>query len=86
MTDRKKNDAEPKLLSGGNPQIPQGRGERPGAGLHRCSDRPSVTSTRDCRGGGARREVAPGNWQPMKGEANAHVRRLLQELLDEGEL
>ncbi len=26
MTDRKQNDAAPKLLSGGNPQIPEGEG------------------------------------------------------------
>ncbi|MQA07025.1 MAG: DUF1801 domain-containing protein [Pseudonocardiaceae bacterium] len=29
MTDRKKNDAAPKLLSGGNPQIPKGEGNGP---------------------------------------------------------
>ncbi|NED97713.1 DUF1801 domain-containing protein [Phytoactinopolyspora alkaliphila] len=29
MTDRKKNDAGPKLLSGGNPQIPKGEGNGP---------------------------------------------------------
>lgn len=29
MTDRKKNDGEPKLLSGGNPQIPKGEGNGP---------------------------------------------------------
>src|SRR5688572_11405990 len=29
MTDRKKNDAGPKLLSGGNPQIPKGEGDGP---------------------------------------------------------
>ena len=35
MTDRKKSEAGPTLLSGGNPQIPKGEG-RPGAGLRRC--------------------------------------------------
>ncbi|TCN58478.1 hypothetical protein EV641_101584 [Rhodococcus sp. SMB37] len=29
MIDRKKNDAAPRLLSGGNPQIPKGEGNRP---------------------------------------------------------
>ncbi|WP_199435029.1 DUF1801 domain-containing protein [Qaidamihabitans albus] len=29
MTDRKKDDAKPKLLSGGNPQIPKGEGNGP---------------------------------------------------------
>ena len=29
MTDRKKDDAGPKLLSGGNPQIPKGEGNGP---------------------------------------------------------